>query len=107
MPQMQHNNQYTNHMANPNPLQVTTGLHMQDHHYAYHQRIQRHLNPVPNPIQPPPNAGAHVGNGPPPPAHSGIPQTVDLALTPQTTSFLSHHNSLPPTAHPQRAHQAS
>ena len=104
--QMQHNNQYINPVANP--LQVATGLHMQDHHYAYHQRIQRHLNPVPNPIQPPPNAGGHVGNGPPPPAHSGIPHTVDLvSLTPVTASLFSHHNSLPPIAHPQRAHQPS
>ena len=98
------NDQYNNTTHNQNPLLVPPRLHMQDHHYAYHQRIQRHLNPVPNPIQPPPNAGSQKGKGAPPPAHPAIPHTVALPPLPPVTSgmLLRHHHNVPPPAHPQR-----
>ena len=105
---MHHTNQYNNTATNPNPLLVPPSLHIQDHHYAYHQRIQRHLNPVPNPIQPPPNVGSYRGNGPPPPAHPVVPHTVDLPpLPPVTNALFSHRNSLPPPAHPQHVHHTN
>ena len=105
-----HNNHYNNAAINPNPLLVPPSLHMQDHHYAYHQRIQRHLNPVPNPIQPPPKAGSFRGSGPPPPAHHAIPHTVDLPPVPTSTSSTSviHPNSMPPPLHPRPSpHQST
>ena len=107
VPQPQHPNRNTQtHLpSTTNSLLVPPRLPMHDQHYAYHQRIQRHLNPVPAPIPPPPSIGGHRGNGPPPPAHPVIPHTVALPPLPAVTSNilpLIRPPIQPPPAHPQR-----
>ena len=100
-----HNNGQQNNAAMKlNPLHATPTFNLQDHHYAYHQKIHRHLNPMPNPLQPPPNAGNYIGSGPPPPAHNAVPHTV-APIVP--ASLFPNHQPLPLPTHLQLAHKPS
>ena len=105
---MHNNGHQTNATFKPNPIHATPTFNLQDHHYAYHQKIHRHLNPMPNPLQPPPNAGGYMVNGPPPPAHTAVPRTVDLApIVPAQNPMFSPMSSLlksqPLPSHHQQA----
>ena len=101
-----HNRQQTNAAVKLNPLQATPTFNLQDHHYAYHQKIHRHLNPMPNPLHPPPNAGGYIANGPPPPAHTAAPHTA-APIAPATNRMFPNHHSLPLPPHSQQTHKPS